>query len=620
MEKHRILLVEDDADTAATIELLLGECGCSVCAVVDNGGDAVAWTAKHRPDLVVMDIVLPGAMDGVAAAQVIRQQSDIPVVLVTGHCDESLVERLKLAAPMGFLTKPVARAELSVAVESAIFRDRADKELARRALSLVEANLRAATLTTVLEQLRAADSALQASGDFNAFYRTIVSHLVEATKAKRGAFGIFDAHGRVTAFIAAGPMGSSKLETEALPEGKGVLSAIYQGRRLMRTNDIARHRVHQGFPAGHPTMTSMVGIPLIDRERCLGVIYLADRNGGAPFTGWDETLLMIYAAEAVHVLQRAALLEETRQRGCELARRNEELEEANRRLGEAQAQLLQSEKLASIGQLAAGVAHEINNPVGYVGSNIESLGGYVNDLLRIIAVYEAWAENPADGSRRAELDAALRAADLHFIRRDVEQLLSETLEGVARVRKIVQDLKEFSHVDEGEWETADLHKGIESTLNVVRNEIKYKAELVREFGEIPLVECLPSQLNQVFMNLLVNAAQAIDSKGTITVRTAWDKAADEVTVDVRDSGCGIPPEMLKKIFDPFFTTKPVGQGTGLGLSVSYGIVTKHGGTIEVESQVSKGTCFRVRLPVKRNVAKLVESVGAEDKERTVETA
>ncbi len=619
MEKHRILLVEDDADTAATIELLLGECGCSVCAVVDNGGDAVAWTAKHRPDLVVMDIVLPGAMDGVAAAQVIRQQSDIPVVFVTGHCDDSLVERLKLVAPMGFLTKPVARNELNVVVESAIFRDRANKELARRALSLVEANLRSATLTTVLEQLRAADSALQASGDFKAFYQTIVSHLVEATKAKYGAFGVFDAYGRLTAFIASGPMGSAELDAAVLPEGKGVLLAIYQGRRIMRINDISRHRVHQGFPAGHPTMTSMVGIPLIDRERCLGVIYLADRNGGAPFTEWDETLLMIYAAEAVHVLQRAALLDETRRRGRELVRRNEELEEANRRLGEAQAQVLQSEKLASIGQLAAGVAHEINNPVGYVGSNIESLRGYVNDLLRIIEGYETWAENPSDESRRAELDAALRTADLKFIRQDVEQLLAETLEGVARVRKIVQDLKEFSHVDEGEWEAVDLHKGIESTINVVRNEIKYKAELVKEFSDIPLVECLPSQINQVFMNLLVNAAHAIDNKGTIALRTAWDRAEDQVIVEVQDSGCGIPEENLKKIFDPFFTTKPVGKGTGLGLSVSYGIVTKHGGTIEVESQVNKGTCFRVRLPVKRDVAARAELVGAEHTARTVET-
>jgi two-component system, NtrC family, sensor kinase len=178
-------------------------------------------------------------------------------------------------------------------------------------------------------------------------------------------------------------------------------------------------------------------------------------------------------------------------------------------------------------------------------------------------------------------------------------LMAESREGIERVRKIVQDLKDFSRVDaRQEWEWANLHKGIDSTLNIVNNEIKYKAEVRKEYGSLPEVECLPSELNRVFMNLLVNAAHAIGSeRGTITIRTRVE--GDEVLVEVEDDGCGIPQENLSRIFDPFFTTKPIGQGTGLGLSLAYGIVNKHDGRIEVESIVGVGTKFKVHIPIRR---------------------
>lgn len=598
MERDRILLVEDEAETAAFVEVLLRDCGYDVCAVVDNGADAIALAAKHKPDLVVMDIVLPGAMDGIAAAQIIRQQYAVPVVFLTAQTDGGLIGRIKSSGASGYLSKPTTKNGLNMSVETAIYRDRADKELARRTQSLVDANLRSATLTTVLEQLRDADSALQRDGDFEAFYKTIVRHVMDATKAKYGAFGVFGADGNLSAFVTLGMSDDIKAQIGRLPLGGGVLSAVYRGRKLVRIADIREHMSYEGFPGEHPPMTAFLGLPLMNGPTCLGVIYLADKNGTSTFTEWDETLLMIYGAEAVHVLQRAELLAETKRRGDALAERNRDLEESNRRVSETQAQLLQSEKLASIGQLAAGVAHEINNPVGYIGSNVEALRSYVGDLLKMVDAFEAWAEDPQSEAHKAALDAVRSNSELGFIRDDIQQLLTETMEGIGRVRRIVQDLKEFSHVDEGEWEVADLHKGIESTINVVRNEIKYKAELIKEFSDIPLVECLPSQLNQVFMNLLVNAAQAIAEKGTITVRTAWDQLKDQVVVEVQDSGCGITPDHLKRIFDPFFTTKPVGKGTGLGLSVSYGIVAKHHGTIEVNSEVNKGTCFRIRLPVK----------------------
>ncbi len=262
---------------------------------------------------------------------------------------------------------------------------------------------------------------------------------------------------------------------------------------------------------------------------------------------------------------------------------------------EVRRRLLQTEKLAAIGQLAAGVAHEINNPIGFVHSNLGSLDRYAEDLLCILDAYER-ATGPAGGAAAlAEVDALRRRLDLDFLRADMRSLLSETREGTARVMRIVQDLKDLARPGaEDEWQQADLHRGLESTLNIVGNELRYKAEVVREYGALPEIECLPAQLNQVFMNLLMNAAQAIERQGTITVRTAAGPST--IRVEIGDDGCGIPPEHLPHIFETFFTTKPAGRGTGLGLALSRDIVRKHGGRIEVDSEVGRGTTFRVILP------------------------
>ncbi|HEX8956961.1 MAG TPA: ATP-binding protein [Burkholderiaceae bacterium] len=265
-------------------------------------------------------------------------------------------------------------------------------------------------------------------------------------------------------------------------------------------------------------------------------------------------------------------------------------------LQQTQAQLLQSEKMASIGQLAAGVAHEINNPVGFVNSNMGSLNHYVDTLFEVIDGYDKILSAGKGAQESARAVGELKArADLEFLREDVVQLVRESMDGLTRVKNIVQSLKDFSHVGETDWQYADLHAGLDSTLTIANNEIKYKADVVRDYGQLPLVNCLVSQLNQVFMNLIVNASHAIRERGTITIRTGC--ADDWVWIAVEDTGQGIPPENLTRIFEPFFTTKPVGQGTGLGLSLSYNIVSKHNGRIEVKSEVGKGTCFTIHLPV-----------------------
>ncbi|MFA6921665.1 MAG: bacteriohemerythrin [Gallionella sp.] len=304
-----------------------------------------------------------------------------------------------------------------------------------------------------------------------------------------------------------------------------------------------------------------------------------------------EALRLLNEQLEQRIKQRTKAVDQINQ---QLLANNVELLKLNEELESAQSQLLQSEKMASIGQLAAGVAHEINNPIGFVNSNLGTLGKYIASMFKVITAYET-AESRIGAGICPEVAQVKENVDFSYLREDIPSLMKESQEGLTRVTNIVQDLKDFAHIDESNWQLANLEMGMNSTLNIVSNEIKHKANIVREYGNIPEVECLSSQLNQVFMNLLLNAAQAIKDKGTITIRTGADE--DEVWMEVEDTGKGIASEHINRIFDPFFTTKPVGKGTGLGLSLAYGIVKKHNGRIEVNSTLGKGTTFRVCLPV-----------------------
>lgn len=260
-------------------------------------------------------------------------------------------------------------------------------------------------------------------------------------------------------------------------------------------------------------------------------------------------------------------------------------------LDHVQRQLMQSEKMAAVGQLAAGVAHEINNPVGFVFSNLGTLAGYVRDLLKLTDAIDSATDI-------VQLREAKAAIDYVYIRDDIESLIAESEDGIDRIRRIITALKDFSHQDAEEYQAADINRAIETTLRVVNAELKYKAEVVTELGDLPEVECVASQIKQVVLNLLVNAAHAMESFGRIVVRSgvkgglAW--------FEVEDNGCGMSPEVQIRIFEPFYTTKPIGTGTGLGLSLSYNIVEKHHGRIELHSRPGEGTRFRVWLPVQQH--------------------
>jgi two-component system NtrC family sensor kinase len=285
-----------------------------------------------------------------------------------------------------------------------------------------------------------------------------------------------------------------------------------------------------------------------------------------------------------------------------LQQRNAELVALNHKLGDAQHQLLQAEKMASVGQLAAGVAHEINNPIGFVASNLSSLKTYLQDIFRMLEAYEHLeASIPITNSHLPKLAALKQSMQLGFVRDDTTSLLDECVDGVARIAKTVQDLKDFSHVDRADWQRVNIHDNIESSLNVVQHELRQRAGVVKQFGELPRVECLPFQLNQVFLNLLINAYQAIDKRGTITIRTERD--GERVRVHITDTGKGIAANEIEHIFEPFYTTKPVGGNPGLGLSSAYSIVKHHGGSIAVTSAPGKGATFTVTLPIEQRLSR-----------------
>ncbi|MRR53736.1 MAG: PAS domain-containing sensor histidine kinase [Deltaproteobacteria bacterium] len=280
---------------------------------------------------------------------------------------------------------------------------------------------------------------------------------------------------------------------------------------------------------------------------------------------------------------------------CELNNKNAELAEAYAALKTTQSQVLQQEKMASIGQLAAGVAHEINNPIGFITSNLNSLGKYLTRMSDFIQLQSKALASPGDPLLLEEVRQKEKTLKMNFILNDSLKIIEESLDGSERVQKIVQSLKSFSRSDDGKRVSADVNECFESAVNIVWNEIKYKAALVRELGVLPPTLCYPSQLNQVFMNILINAVHAIENQGTITVRTWHDDGS--IWASVSDTGHGIPPEAVSRIFEPFFTTKEVGKGTGLGLSISYEVIKRHEGDIWVESTPGEGTTFTIRIPV-----------------------
>jgi signal transduction histidine kinase len=311
-------------------------------------------------------------------------------------------------------------------------------------------------------------------------------------------------------------------------------------------------------------------VPILFGVDLLGIVAVGRKASGERFAADDRQLLLTLANQSSIAIENAKAFDE-------IAKLNETLEarvEARtRELRDTQAQLMQSEKMRTLGQLVAGVAHELNNPIGFVHANLQLLDEYIVKLVEA---------QQAGGDTSRSRDA-------------ITKLLMRSREGTERVKKIVQDLRTFSRMDHAELQDADLHEEIDRTLALMEPRFKSGIEVVRDYGEIPRVRCYAGQLNQVFLNLLMNACDAMKDEGKISIRSARGPLG--VRLEFSDDGPGIPEDVRSRIFDPFFTTKPVGEGTGLGLSLSHGIIERHGGVIAVESLPGQGTTFVIDLPL-----------------------
>lgn len=542
-----ILIAEDEISHATAIRRRLEKAYPKArIQVVAGIREYLDCIADHIPTLAIIDLNLP---DGRTLDLLTAPAGDapFPVIIMTSFGSEQLAVDAIKAGALDYIVKST---ESFAAIDRTVAH-------ALREWSLIQENkcgqeeLRESErfLRSTLDALSAHIAILDSSGSIisvNRAWREFAQDNGAGSSVNEGGnyLGVCDrAHGS---------------SSEGAAEMSGAIRAIITGERS---------EFHQEYPCHSP-----------DEQRWFHAT-------ATNFTG-NLNKRVVIAHENITERKLAEI---------EIREHENELAQALQELKEAQSRVIHQEKMASIGQLAAGVAHEINNPMGYITSNMNSLGKYSEKLTRFIEIQEETIERCADETAKASIAELKQKIKLDFIIKDLRNLITESLEGSKRVSKIVQDLKSFSRTEGNEAVPSNLNECIESTLNVVRNEIKYVAELRLQLGDIPLVTCRPQQISQVVMNLLVNAAHSIPDKGVITLATRW--TGDSVEISVTDSGCGISPENLHKIFEPFFTTKEAGKGTGLGLAISCDIIRKHGGELLVASELGKGSTFTVRLPI-----------------------
>jgi two-component system NtrC family sensor kinase len=540
---ERILVVDDDRFFREMYCRLLSCDGYDVHAVA-SVDEAIECLLKTEFHLIVTDLVMPGKSGIDLLFHVKRHNPDIGVIMVTGNANvESAIQALKNGA-RDYLLKPVNHDELLHSVALCMEQRRLQNE------------------NTELKDLFAMVGT--AKKEWESSLDCIPEMVILA-------------------------------DTELIVKRCNRTFVNYIGKdfpEILGKNLLSLLREH-GLPVDDP------GAP------CQVILSTAAKRWfemrRSPYAGKKDPVIAGHVVIISDITQQKQFTEQLEEKNRQilenvrlLNEKNRELESAYAALTATQAQVIRQEKLASIGQLSAGVAHEINNPMGFITSNLSTLGKYVDKITDFIR-FQRSALARCDATIAAELRETERNIKLDYILDDIGKLVRESLDGVDRVRGIVKSLKSFSRADDGERSVTDINACIESAITIAWNEIKYKATLEKQLGVLPPTFCSPNQLNQVFMNLLINAVQAIEKEGRITVRT-W-REGPWICASVSDTGCGIPAETISRIFEPFFTTKEVGAGTGLGLSISYELIQRHGGDILVDSTPGKGSTFTVRLPV-----------------------
>ena len=450
-------------------------------------------------------------------------------------------------------------------------------------------------------------AAVNATLDPEKIYEQAVQRLVHRMGYQSAHFFLVDHERRVVRGHKGAGRASAGVEEVEMPldANAGAVARVATTGLPVQVEDVEASPTPLHLPTVRALdVRSFVAVPLRVKDRVFGVLTVA-ASEPSRFAAADLELVSAVAnhvalavdrAESFHTIEELTrgLEDKVRVRTEQLRAANEELQAAYRDLQVTQMQLVQREKMASVGQLVAGVAHELNNPIGFVFSNVTTLDDFVRRLRAMLDEYRQVDLPETDRARIAERWTALK---VDYALKYLDSMIGGIREGAERARKIVRDLRVFARGQDEVWQAVDLHEELESSLTLLNHLLKDRVVVHREFGELPSVECIRSQIDQVFLNLLANAAQAIVGPGEITIETRRD--GDVAVVGIVDTGPGIPAGVIGRVFDPFFTTKPVGEGTGLGLSISYEIVKKHGGEIRAESPPAGGAVFTVRLPVAR---------------------
>lgn len=543
----KVLVADDSLSYRMIIQELLEENQYEV-QVAEDGIEALQKMDEELPDLILMDIIMPN-MDGIELCQRVRDDEktrSIPVIMLTAKDEsEDKIFGLETGAD-DYLTKPFN-----------------DEELLAKIRSL----LRLKVLQGELGQQWSHQNTVVLVADDSMTVREELADLLEKS-------------GKVT-ILAQDGVEALELVNRHLPE-LVVLDVVMPGM-----DGIEVCRQIKENPATQQIPVVIITSKVDTDEKIRGL------NAGA-----DDFLFKPYNEREftakVEALFRTKKMQLEAERNV-LAKTNFELQKTNQKLRDAQTQLVQQEKMASLGQLVAGVAHEINNPLAFVISNSKIFSQSFEDYHLLLKAYQNLRPVLQEAGKLQEIVAIEDEIDLAYLMEQIPHLNKDVEEGLERIRQIVLALRNFSRLDEAEQKRANLIEGLESTLNLLQHQLKNRIKIVKNFEKIPEIDCFPSQLNQVFMNVLVNAIQAISDLGTISLSTRTEN--ESVVIEIQDDGQGIPESILPEIFNPFFTTRKVGEGTGLGLSISYGIIEKHNGEISFTSICEKGATCRIKLPI-----------------------
>jgi PAS domain S-box-containing protein len=552
-----VLLVEDNEGDILLVRRMLANSSQMVEFIIEsvqNLSDAIKCLSSDKKyDIVLLDMGLPDS-SGIETVQKVRQANQyVPIVVLTGFDD-----------------KETSLLTIKNGATDYLVKDKLSKDLLIRTLNF--AVERGQAEKAILRERNKAQSYLDVAGVIMLVLNDdLTVHRINIKGSEILGYAEQDICGKNWC--------DNFIPSEYREKVSQVLKNLLSG-------EIGKYEYHE-----NPVLT---------------------KTGQYRLIAWHNSVLRDEAGQIKSILSSGEDITERKEAEEAIKKAYSELESANANLKSMQAQIIQNEKLASIGQLAAGVAHEMNTPVGFTASNFETLAKYFDKFKNLLDMYGKLAgEMPnidKDGiiARTAEIRKTADDMKMDFILEDIGSLFEESKEGLQRVTTIIQNLRDFSRVDKIDtYDDFDIRRGMEATLAVARNTIKYNANVTLEFADVPQVPCNASQINQVFLNMLVNAAQAIESqqKEMGNIRIKIYPAEQYAVCEIEDDGPGIPQEYLNRVFEPFFTTKPAGKGTGLGLAVSYDIiVNKHKGALLIDSQVGRGTKFTIKLPLSRQNA------------------